>query len=351
MNKPIIVIPVYQPTHTLEQLVKQLSVHFSEIIIVNDGSSSKFENIFSKIKMLYGNQITLLRHYVNLGKGRALKTAFNYCLASNRAWGGVITVDADGQHCLKDILNIEKAMKGYPDSLILGCRQFNNDQIPPRSKFGNKVSHYAMRWLCGINISDTQTGLRGIPYYFLSFACRIEGEGYEYETNMLFTAKDQKIQIMEIPIKTIYESKNPSSHFNPLRDSLKIYNVFFKYSLASLLSTFIDFIVFAVLVKHGLGIILSTYIARSCSAVINFKINRNIVFKYKGNLVVQLTKYITLLIISGTISGLCVRFLAIRMEINKIFLKAIVEIILYFVNYYVQETYIFTSDQERYPKM
>lgn len=264
---------------------------------------------------------------------------------------GAITVDADGQHCLRDILNIAKAMEKYPDNLILGCRHFKNEPIPLRSKLGNKISHYMMRWLCGINISDTQTGLRGIPYYFLPSACKIEGERYEYETNMLFTVKDQSIPITEIQIETIYEAKNSSSHFNPLKDSLKIYNVIFKYSLASLLSAFIDFIIFAILIKYEFGILSSTYIARSCAAVINFRINRNIVFKYKGNLVIQLTKYIILLIISGTISGICVIYLTNRMGLNEIFLKTIIEIMLYFINYYVQETYIFIPDQKRHFKI
>lgn len=340
MNKPIIVIPVYKPEDVLLTLIQKLSLYFTKIVIVDDGSGPEYENLFRKLETDQ-SQITLLRHHVNLGKGRALKTAFNYCLTPSSEWGGVITVDADGQHCLEDILNMEKAMEKHPDNLILGCRQFKDGQIPLRSKFGNKMSRHVMKWLCGVSVSDTQTGLRGIPCSFLAAACKTEGEGYEYETNMLLAAKDKGIPLTEVPIRTVYEEGNPSSHFNPLTDSFKIYCVILKYSLASLLSALIDFIVFTVLIENRFGILFATYTARICSAIVNFGINRNIVFKYKKNFVIQLTKYIVLLFVSGTISGLCVTFLANQLDINKIILKIIVETMLYFVNYYVQEIYIF----------
>ncbi len=342
MNKTVIVIPVYKPGSALLTLVEKLISHFSKIVIVDDGSGPEYKTLFDRLKTGQ-NQITLLKHHVNLGKGRALKTAFNYCLTADWKWGRVITVDADGQHRLKDILNIEKAMANHPDSLILGCRQFKKGQIPFRSKFGNKISCHVMRWLCGIRVSDTQTGLRGIPWSFLAAACKTGGEGYEYETNMLLAAKDQNVQLTEVPIETVYEEGNPSSHFNPITDSFRIYCVILKYSLASLLSALIDFIVFTILIKNRFGVLSATYMARVCSAIINFGVNRNIVFKYKKNLTMQLIKYVILLFVSGTVSGLCVTFLASQMEINRIILKTIVEIMLYFVNYYVQETYIFSS--------
>lgn len=249
MEKQLIVAPAYKPTDILVDFCKELGKYFQQIVVVDDGSGEKYESIFNEVENI--DFCTVLRHYTNMGKGRALKTAFNYCLSlKNKEVFGVITVDADGQHCIEDILNVSRAMK-ETQGLVLGCRSFEDKKIPFRSRFDNILSCKVYNWLCGINISDTQTGLRGLPFRFLEMACCTCGERYEYETNMLLDAKEYGLEFVEVPIKTIYEKGNPSSHFNPLVDSLKIYTVLFKYSISSLISVLVDYAVYIMLIGGG----------------------------------------------------------------------------------------------------
>lgn len=249
MEKQLIIIPAYKPTNILVDFCKELGKYFQQIVVVDDGSGDKYRAIFEEVQNI--DFCTVLCHYTNMGKGRALKTAFNYCLSlGNKAIFGVITVDADGQHCIEDILNVSKIMN-ETDGLVLGCRSFEDKKIPFRSRFGNKVSCKVYNWLCGINISDTQTGLRGLPFRFLEKACCTCGERYEYETNMLLDAKEYGLDFVEVPIKAIYEKGNPTSHFNPLADSLKIYTVLFKYSLSSLISVLVDYAAYIMLIGGG----------------------------------------------------------------------------------------------------
>lgn len=340
-KKYIVIIPAYNPEDKLINLIRELKNLFEYIIVINDGSTCG-QYIFEKLE----GECILLNHFINLGKGRALKTGFNKAISLKKRHKeivGVITVDADGQHRLDDIVAVSKELDMNNDSLILGCRNFECRDIPLRSKLGNKLTRIVFKWLCGINISDTQTGLRGIPISWLDICCQIDGEKYDYETNMLLTAKQQGWLIKEITITTIYEENNHTSHFNPLLDSIKIYKTILKYSAASLLSVVIDFSIFQLCYYNGLSLWVSTYIGRSCSAVVNFTINRRAVFHSNKTVVPQLLQYVLLVTVSGTLSAILIRLLDTHIHTQIIYIKMLVEIILYFFNYYVQSTFIFVK--------
>lgn len=139
MKKYCIVIPAYQPTSNLVELITSLKdERIHEIVVVNDGSDKSCKDIFESIKIL--PKVVLLEHACNLGKGQALKTAFNYiCLKNETELFGVITADADGQHLQKDILNCATALENNPTKLVLGCRVFDKN-VPLRSRFGNVIT-------------------------------------------------------------------------------------------------------------------------------------------------------------------------------------------------------------------
>ena len=197
--KSIIVIPALNPPDTLLSYVQELkSAGAGPILIVNDGSSPDKADIFDRLSAL--PSCTVLTHSVNLGKGRALKDAFSYIL-NQETWKGccVITADSDGQHLPCDILRLEARMQelsaSRQDFLVLGCRNFHQEQVPFRSRFGNLLTCTLFRLLYGIRVSDTQTGLRGISYGLLSRFCGLSGERFEYEMNMLAYSALAKIPV------------------------------------------------------------------------------------------------------------------------------------------------------------
>ena len=161
-----------------------------------------------------------------------------------------MTADSDGQHNAIAIDSVKKALQSNPESLILGVRSFDGEGIPWKSVFGNKLTIKILSYVSGIKISDTQTGLRGIPKEFARKLLEVKGERFEFETEMLVESSG-KFPIIEVPIETIYDSEeNHQTHFNPIVDSIKIYRVFgkifLKYVFSSVSPCFFDLLLFVV---------------------------------------------------------------------------------------------------------
>ena len=113
---------------------------------------------------------------------------------------------------------------------VIGSRAFVGD-VPLRSRFGNTVTRGVYHLVSGVKVQDTQTGLRGFDRSLLEWLLLIPGDRYEYEMNMLMSAARDGIEIGEVPIETVYEGKNESSHFRPLHDSVKIYKEIFRFAI------------------------------------------------------------------------------------------------------------------------
>ena len=214
----IVIIPAYEPDYRLENLVKSLKKEKNlKLIVVNDGSSS--DEVFNKIK----DDVIILKHDVNLGKGSAMKTGLNYVL---NIFNGesVVFADADGQHSSNDIVNVSLLDDGL--SLIIGTRDFNLKHVPFSSRFGNRLTSLIVYNKTKKYIKDTQSGLRLIPYRYIKDIVNLEGSRYEYEINILLYFLKNDINIKEIPIATIYETKkNETSHYRCIKDSLQIYKI------------------------------------------------------------------------------------------------------------------------------
>lgn len=347
MNDCVIVMPAYNPEPVLVYLVKcLLNAGFHNILCVNDGSSPDCQGIFDELKEL--TEVVLIEHAVNLGKGRAIKTAFNYICSHYSGISSVITMDADGQHTVEAV---EKLYRSYEknEKLLLGSRKFTDKRakVPFRSRLGNIITRYVFRYLCNLDISDTQTGLRLYPYSILAPMLKVGGEGYEFETNCLLYCKENNIEIQEVEIETIYEDNNTSSHFNPLRDSIRIYTVICKYMFASFLSVIIDNFVFCMISRANDNVFVMIYSGRAVAAIINFLINRKIVFKNtQEGLLRQIVRYILLLIISGTVSAMLVSWGEKILLINILVIKIFVDVMLFFINFYIQKNYVFEKAKQ-----
>lgn len=347
----MIIIPALNPKDELYQYVLDLIQNgFSKLILINDGSSTEARCIFDKIAEIDGCEV--LEHAVNMGKGRSLKDAFNYYyIHYSHDYIGVITVDSDGQHSVQDVVRMEEQMIKRNESLVLGVRDFDSDNVPPKSKFGNKMTKFIMKLLYGGNISDTQTGLRGIPNVLIPSFLTMYGERFEYETNMLIKVINEKTPISEVTIETIYINDNSETHFRPVVDSWKIYKLifgtFFKFMFSSISASVVDLLFFNIFlfcfaggVSTGCQIGLASVFARVISALYNYLVNRSVVFtatKMKHTF----SKYVLLCIVQILFSAASVYGLFILLKINKTVIKMVVDCILFLFSFQIQKRYIF----------
>lgn len=223
MNKKVcIVIPAYNPTEYLEQLVNELTQNdYESIIVVNDGSVQKTNKYFENIK----KHCIILKHKENLGKGQSIKTGIKYYIKNYKNLNGILTVDADGQHNIKDINNVCNKFINT-NELVLGIRNFKQKQVPIKSKIGNTIINKIFNIKTKYKLQDTQTGLRAIPNRYMKSLLEIKGNRFEYETNMLIFFAKNKEKILEVPIETIYYEKNKNTSFKSIIDSIKIIKLF-----------------------------------------------------------------------------------------------------------------------------
>lgn len=355
------VVPSLNPTPQLQSTIDGLlAVGFTDVILVNDGSSPETLCFFQAAAQ--SPAVTLLAHPVNRGKGAAMKTAFTWLLEHHPHCAGVVTVDGDGQHHPEDAMHCAQQMLTR-ECVILGCRDFSRPEVPPRSRAGNRITRAVFKIFCGMTLSDTQTGLRAIPWRYLPALAAVAGERYEYETNMLLALKDQHIPYHETAIRTIYLEENRGSHFQTVRDSWRIYRLilahFFRYALSSLASAAADTGLFALLSALLAGALTETALtaaatagARVLSSLLNFSLNRWVVFRSGGPLGQSLLRYYVLALPLLLAQFLLTEgvFRAAHVQDGQTVLRTViyaaVMTALFVMSYVIQHRWVFASEKQ-----
>ncbi len=216
--KRIALIPAYMPDDKMVAIVRQLYDAGFEIIIVNDGSSDDCIRVFEEAS----RYAKVLCHEKNRGKGTALKTGLKFINSIYEAPYTIVTVDADGQHRIEDVIRVAQTSEQNRSCLILGSRKMEG-KVPFKSLAGNAITRFVYRLSSGISVYDTQTGLRAFSDELITRLIDIDGSRYEYEMNMLTALPREGVAIKEVWISTVYIGNNESSHFNAVKDSFLIY--------------------------------------------------------------------------------------------------------------------------------
>lgn len=357
----VVLIPAYKPDEKFIRFIERLVGMGLSVLAVDDGSGDAYAEIFNKAEAL---GVRLVHHDVNKGKGRALKTGFAVIAESMPEVAHIVTADCDGQHTPEDICRVIDSMAENPDCMIIGGRfSKKDDEVPIRSRIGNGITRYAFRIVTGLKIRDTQTGLRGIPSSLIPKLLKLNGERYEYEMNMLLYLKEWEVRYKEIPIATVYIDNNEGSHYNTFRDSWRVFVQIFKFCLSALASFAVDYTLFILLDvfvfagdKWNLASLLgdsapaflgrviaccsvSYIIARVISAVVNYMLNRRVVFK-KGSKY-SVLKYFLLAFAVMLIGAFFTGLLLDTWGVPGVLCKLIVDMPIAVANYFIQRDWVF----------
>lgn len=339
----VILIPAYKPSEALLTLLRELSEHNQKILVVNDGSDESYADIFKEAE----SYATVIHQHPNGGKGAALKMGIRYVKDNLPEYNHIVTADADGQHKVADILSLSKKLS-ETGGFVIGTRKFTG-KVPFRSKFGNAITKLVFLVAAGKKCSDTQTGLRGFSRDLFDFMLNVKGNRYEYEMNVLMQSAQGGIAIHEVPIETVYEDDNSSSHFHPIRDSYRIYKTIFinstliRYGLSAVFCFLLDFAALSIFELFIPLIAISTLLARCISSPVNYLINRIFVFNSNAN---KATSFISYIILAGCVILAKMALMTLLNEVlgvHYVIANISVEVLLFITNFIIQKLFIFKS--------
>ena len=346
-----VLIPAYKPTEKLIALCDRfVELGIQDVVIVDDGSGEQYQSIFEQIRERFPFHVIV--HRTNQGKGRSLKDGFAYLMEDPNV-KGCVTADADGQHKAEDIHRCLQQLQVDTGKMVMGVRDFSDKEIPLTYRVWNNMTKVIFSYIYGAKLPDCLCGLRGLPRSFMEKIANLPGERYEYETNVLIEAT-QTIGVLDIPIATIYDEKG---HFTS-RDSFRIYRIFLKVFLtfifSSVSSTVIDLTLFHFscnFLRDRFPLAYITYatiIARVVSAAYNYVVNKRVVFKDQTDHRHSGLKFLILSILHLAISAFAVTGLVTMIKgVPETLLKAVVDTTLFFINYPIQQKYVFGDKSEQ----
>lgn len=271
----LVLIPAYEPDEQLVILTRRLKEAGLQVLVVNDGSGDGYRSIFAQAAR-YATVIDLER---NSGKGAALKAGMRHIRDHIPECEHFITCDADGQHRVEDVLRVRDQLH-RGDKFVLTVRQFQKD-MPFRSKVGNSLSRFVYTLLANRYLSDNQSGLRGFHTVHIDWLIRVEKNNYDYEMNVLYYAAKKNIRIATVPIAAIYIGNNESSHFNPIRDTVRIYKSLFTLAIGSLIGFLVsESLILALSLTLGYHqLVLTMPLVAAFSYLVSNIISRHVCFR------------------------------------------------------------------------
>ena len=216
-----VVVPTYNVGDRLAAVLDNLLAVVSTVIVVDDGSTD------GSAGAAQDRPVGLITFDKNRGKGHALVAGYKKALEDSGV-RCVAVVDADGQHDPAELPHLYDAMKARNADFVIGARQFSGGHVPLRSRFGNVLTISLSAVLLGTRVRDTQSGYRILSRRFLEAVLPgVRGGRYETEMELLGKAIGGGFKVVSVPIQTIYEEGNVSSHFHKIRDSYLIYRTLF----------------------------------------------------------------------------------------------------------------------------
>lgn len=213
-TKAIIIIPAYNEEACISEVLRLLrkSIQNSrlkniDILLVDDGSSDETVEIARK------HHIRIIRHIINSGAGAATATGLAY--AKQNGYGIAATMDADGQHSPEDVIHgIELMMRDSQEGdLLIGSRLIDSNGMSRVKIIGNRGLSFITYLLFGVRVTDSQSGLRIFSRRAIN---RLfwKTNGYEFCSEMLWRAKQQKLTVSEYSIEAIYTDYSVSKGQN-----------------------------------------------------------------------------------------------------------------------------------------
>lgn len=215
-NRICTIVPTYNNSGTIADVVSRLLNYSDNVIVVNDGCTDGTKEIL----VGFAEKIKVVNIAKNSGKGCALKSGF--AEAVRLGFEYAITLDADGQHFPEDIPMFAEAFLENKESLIVGSRNLSADNMPKKNTFANNFSNFWFFVQTWNRLPDTQTGYRLYPLKRVG-GLRLLTSRYEAELEMLVFTAWRGVKLVPLPVGVYYPpAEKRVSHFRPFADFTRI---------------------------------------------------------------------------------------------------------------------------------
>jgi glycosyltransferase involved in cell wall biosynthesis len=206
-NQFAIVIPAYNETLTIIQVINEALKQSKIVIVVNDASQDNTAELVNETDAI------LVDLPVNGGKAKALQAGFEKALSFGVE--AVITLDGDAQHNPADIPKLLTYFKGNPSDLCIASRLKDRQNAPRSRRIANSIADFWVSWAAGKPIADSQSGFRLYPSSLLKLLKRPyeNKSGFVFESEVLIDSAHLGYGFAFIPIDTIYAENRRASHF------------------------------------------------------------------------------------------------------------------------------------------
>ena len=210
----LLVIPVYNHGATLRQVVELGLRAGWPVLVVDDGSTD------GGSESLRGLDCRVHRLPSNQGKGAALLAGA--AQAAALGYDAMLTVDADGQLDPTEGLRLVEAAAGHWPCLVIGDRRMDSPNVPGASLFGRAFSNFWVRLECGLDLPDTQSGMRLYPVHEL-LRLTIRCRRYDFEVESLVRLAWSGVPVRSVGISVHYPPPGErKSHFHQFKDNLRL---------------------------------------------------------------------------------------------------------------------------------
>jgi len=216
-------IPAFQAAGVLASTLADVKqqIGAENLFIADDGSTDESSSIARAA------DVQVLRWEENRGKGAVLASAFERLLQMGYQW--VITLDADSQHSPKDLPAFLEAQVSEQTGVIAGRRQFHGQNMPRARIFSNTVSSWLVSKVAGERVHDSQCGYRAYNLALTDAGAFPSAGRFEWESEVLIRAVKKGFHILEVPVCTIYDHEEGSSHIRAFRDTLRFLKMLAAY--------------------------------------------------------------------------------------------------------------------------
>lgn len=211
-NKYAIVIPAYNESNTIRDIVERSIKQCKIVIVVDDGSTD------DTIKKIDDLPILLIKHKENKGKAASLWDGFKLALQKDIDF--IVTLDGDAQHNPEDVHLLIKEREKHINNIIIGARLSDKTLIPAKRYYANKIANFWIAWASGYPISDSQSGFRLYPislFRNLNISTS-KNSSFVFESEIIIKAAKLGIYSNSVAIPAIYREDARPSHFQGVRD-------------------------------------------------------------------------------------------------------------------------------------